>query len=340
MAADSAIELVFALPDGSDAVSGGNIYNAELIRELAATRMTFGECAEAVRRGTPGLYFIDTLNLREFLNLPPAQTGQQFALVVHHLPSLEPGIDPADESLQLEASALLRFDAFLTTSPFTAQVLAQKGIRAEKIMTVLPGVRLTDSEPRRYEPPLRAVMVGNLIRRKGILEFLAALESRAADADAFEIDIVGRLDMDVGYVGECRELLARSEPLGRLVRLRGAVPYDEMDQWYRTHNLFVSAAKMETFGMGLAEARAHGLPILALDRGHVRNHFTDGENGVLVDSIEALADNFMGLVREPRTIENLFSRAQGLRAGSDYGWKAAAARFRDELDRWSRTMKP
>jgi len=338
MAAASAIDLVFALPAGSDAISGGNIYNAELMRALRDLRpcasMSIDECADAIRRGASALYFIDSLNLREFLSLPPPGAGQQFVLVVHHLPSLEPGIDAADEALQVEATALPRFDGFLVTSPFTAQYLASKGIREEKIMTVLPGVRGAESEPRRYEPPLRALMAGNVIRRKAIVEFLAEVAARASAADEFVIDILGRLDMDEDYAAKCRDLVARFDRF----KLFGAIPYDQMDHWYRTHNLLVSAAKMETFGMALAEARAHGLPVLALDRGHVRNHFTDGENGVLVDSIEALADQFMGLYREPRTMEALFARAQSLKAGSD--WQAAAARFRDELDRFTRAMKP
>jgi glycosyltransferase involved in cell wall biosynthesis len=333
-------DFVFVLPANSEAVSGGNIYNAELIRELRGqspvTTMSFDECVDAVRRGVRALYFIDTLNLREFLSLPQPKSGQQFALVVHHLPSLEPGIDPRDEALQIEASALPRFDAYLATSPFTAQYLTSRGIRSEKIMTVIPGVRIAESAAaRRYEPPLRAVMVGNLIRRKAILEFLSELGSRASHADAFAIDILGRLDMDTVYVAACGDLVARSDKLRRSVQIEGAVPYDRIDQWYRTSHLLVSAAKMETFGMALAEARAHGLPILALDRGHVRNHFTDGENGMLADSIAVLAEQFIGLVRDPPRMSELFSRAQAFKAGGDYNWKAAAARFRNEMDRWS-----
>ncbi|HEX9298263.1 MAG TPA: hypothetical protein VF881_20625, partial [Polyangiaceae bacterium] len=120
-------DLTFVLPAGSEAVSGGNICNDQLIRALRrsvpAKTLSVEEGKRAIEGGEPGLYFIDTLNLSDFLALPGRKPGQRFALVVHHLPSLEPGIHPEDETLRIEKAALPLFDAFLTMSPFTTQLL-------------------------------------------------------------------------------------------------------------------------------------------------------------------------------------------------------------------------
>ena len=328
--------IVFVLPQGSDAVSGGNIYNAALIGALLetvdVTVIGIDECDSRLRRGEPGLYFIDTLNLREFLALQAPTKEQMFALIVHHLASLEPGIKPDDPALGVEAQALERFVAYVATSPFTADHLVQRGVLRERIMTVVPGMFDVDTSERVYEPPLRALLVGNLIRRKAVLEFLDAVDRRIDDKDSFNLQVIGRTDIDRDYGKACEGLISRSPRLKRSVQMRGPVPYQQMGEYYRSANALVSAAEMETYGMALAEARAHGLPILALDRGYVRNHLTHGNNGMLFDSINALADGFVGLARTDAEMRGFFVRAQTLRAGANYPWRSVAKSFKTELE--------
>lgn len=321
------------LPEGSERLSGGNIYNAELIRALrrtaAVTSIRMEECKRSIARGEPGIYFIDTLSLHEFLALPFAGAEQRLVLIVHHLPSLEPGIDPEGDALRVEAEALARFDGYLTTSPFSAEHLGSRGIPRAKIMTVLPGLQPVHGAARVYEAPLRALCVGNLIPGKAVVEFLRVLAPRRQEGDSFTIDILGRTDVDLDYTAACHAFSST------WVRVLGPVPYERINRHYATAHAFISTSRMETFGMALAEARAHGLPILGLDRGHVRSHFTHGENGLLFESIEELADGFLALARDDRTMADLFARAQSQRAGAERTWSAAAACFLRELERWS-----
>src|SRR5581483_5661898 len=134
------------------------------------------------------------------------------------------------------------------------------GVPPARIMVVTPGLHAVKIAPRVYAPPLRALAVGNLIPRKGLRELLRALASRPAE---LVLDLVGRADLDPAYAAECAALAARD----RRVRLVGPVAHGGMSAIYASHHVLVSAATMETYGMALAEARAHGLPILALDRG-------------------------------------------------------------------------
>ncbi len=76
--------------------------------------------------------------------------------------------------------------------------------------------------------------------------------------------------------------------------------------------------------MSLQEARAHGLPILAVDAGHVAAHFEPGANGILFDRIDGLADGFMQLARDERAMRQLFDRARGTPFDASYTWEAAA----------------
>jgi glycosyltransferase involved in cell wall biosynthesis len=334
--------LVFALPDGSDLISGGNRYNEQLVRALVGrANVSCANIASArarIERGEPGLYFVDSLNLSDFASFPPQRAAQRYGLIVHHLPSLEPDLDPADPALQVERDALGRFDVLLATSPFTAEFLRSRGHEPERILTVPPAPPASPDAPRTIEPPFTFAWVGNLIPRKSMLELLRALDTRIRDSDRFFIELAGRSDLDAEYARECLQLLRDSEQLRSVVRYLGAIPNDEVLELCRRAAAFVSAAKMETFGMAIQEARACGLPILALDGGYARHHFTAGETGLLFGSIEELADGLLALVRTPDRLRAWFDSAQRLRLDSDYTWERAAESLLEQLTRYSSSL--
>ena len=329
-------DLTFVLPLAHNAISGGNIYNAELMRALGplvpVRTTTVEQLGTLVESEAPGVYFVDSLNLRQ-ARIVSRRTGRQyFVLIVHHLPSWEPDIDPGDERIRWEETVLPLFDGFLSTSPFTTGQLVARGYGSERIMTVNPALPQNELPVRAYQRRLRAVLVGNLIPGKSVREFLGALTQRVRGNDDFRFDIIGRTDVDAGYAQDCIQLVTASEILRRSVRIHGQVQHERVDEFYRMAGLFVSASRFETFGMALQEARAHGLPIVACDGGNTRNHFTHGENGLLFESVSALADGFLELVRDPRQMRALFGRSQRLRPNNDYTWSAAAARLLEQID--------
>jgi glycosyltransferase involved in cell wall biosynthesis len=175
-----------------------------------------------------------------------------------------------------------------------------------------------------------------LVPRKSILEFLKALALRIDERDEFSIDVVGRMDSDPDYARKCVEFVQGYDGLQRSVRMNGAVPHARMSEFYGRASALISASEMETFGMALQEARGYGLPILALDGGYARHHFTDQENGRLFYAIPALAAGFLQLVRDEHAMRALFERAQIREAredDSDYTWDAAATRLLQQLER-------
>jgi glycosyltransferase involved in cell wall biosynthesis len=91
---------------------------------------------------------------------------------------------------------------------------------------------------------------------------------------------------------------------------------------------------METFGIALQEARALGLPILALRRGNAEEHVEPGKNGFLVDSLDELAERFLALSRDANELAALVARARAA-AGAE-SWDEVVERFLPELGRLSR----
>ena len=327
--------LVVALPSGSELVSGGNLYNARLLAALSSRAAVRSESIEIVRacveRGMPGVYLFDSLDLEKLATFPPPTHGQSFGLLVHHLPSLEPDLEDRDAVVRAEDALLPRFDVLVATSPFTAAHLRARGLSAARIVTVVPAPPAPRLDPRTYEPPLSALLVANLIPRKAVLELLRLLDPRVAPGDRFTIDVVGRDDLDVDYARSCFECVRSSRRLATIVTFHGAIAPERMHDFYARAGAFVSASKMETFGMALQEARSYGVPILALDGGHAGQHFTDGENGLLCPSIGALADALLRITRDPARARRLFERSQQMRMQTSYGWDQAADHFLAQL---------
>lgn len=340
--------LAFVLPAQHGLISGGNIYNQRLIDALTALTvprspdasdaqrpvrtLSVAEGQAAMRAGAPGTYFIDTLNLGDFVELlAQPRARQRTILIVHHLPSLEPGIDPADPALAIERATLPRFDGFLTTSSYTTALLRARGHETQAIMTVPPALSARDRQALRCPPVVRGLLVGNLIARKGVLPFLHALDEAVTPDDRFDIDVVGGAVLDPDYARACARLIASSPRLGPRLHLRGEVAHADMDAYYGAASVVISASSMETFGMALQEARAWGLPILARDGGNARNHFTPGQNGELHATTPALVRGFLALVRDPARMQRLFACAQAMRAGAEYTWDAAARALLEQL---------
>jgi glycosyltransferase involved in cell wall biosynthesis len=327
--------VVFVLPETHDEVSGGNLYNAALLSALgdSARRVSVSQWQTTPQQS--GVYLIDSLNLNEFDQMQSSRVeGQFFILLVHHLPSLEPGLNLDDPQRTQESRILGAFDAFLATSPFTRDYL-QSGGHEQPIVTIEPILAMREASERRLNADqVRALMSCNLIARKGVLEFLEALAASSQASDQYHIDIVGRKDLDPKYSDACARCIASSKLLVERVILRGVAEYDAMPGWYEQANLFLSASRMETFGISLQEARHSGLPILAVEGGNSGNHVDRGVTGELFADPEAMAQGFLTLVRSQTDLLRYSEQAQKSRLLSTETWTEAAARLRLSLEQW------
>jgi len=335
--------LVFVLPENVDVPTGGNIYDRELTRALMrVTRVelvSFDEAERSLARKHSGLYFFDTLDIEKTTRLPAASEGQTLGLLVHYLASLDPAVTAQAPPFADETRALERFSLLVATSEFTRDVLASRGFDELRILTVPPALRAVSRVPRAYRTPLATLVVANLSPHKGVLPMLEALA--ALDPEPrFSLRIVGPVDRDPAYTEACRKIVTSSPKLERIVSFDGPRPYEQMDDAYAAAHLLVSAAPMETFGMAIFEARAHGLPVLAIDGGNAARHFEPGNDGISCASAGELARTLVGLANDDGRMRELVRRAEATRVSSDYGWDQAAQRFLAELERVGVTRVP
>ncbi|WP_353112130.1 glycosyltransferase family 4 protein [Microbacterium sp.] len=110
--------------------------------------------------------------------------------------------------------------------------------------------------------PLRLIGVSGLQPHKGALiavDALAVLRDRGVDA---------RLRW-AGEGAQREELLDRAEEIGVADRLQllGHVDPEELPELLLASHLFVAPTRFETFGVAIAEALSHGLPVVATGEG-------------------------------------------------------------------------
>ena len=142
-------------------------------------------------------------------------------------------------------------------------------------------------------------MLCNVTAGKGVLPFLSALAATTRDDDRFTLTIAGALDAEPEYAAACKSAIA-GEALDHRVQLLSALSHPDALARLAEADLLVSASRMESYGMALAEARAAGVPILARAGGNAAAHVASSAGGELCADETQLAQRFLELVRDPR----------------------------------------
>ncbi len=119
----------------------------------------------------------------------------------------------------------------------------------------------------------RIMFVAGHFADKDMLTFFAVAERLQSQSIAIDV---------FGLIGnEMIDGKSLNEYVGNNVTFMGQLPHDELLKQYSTYTLLLSTSISETFGLSVAEAIAHGIPVVCTDSGGVRD-FVNEENGVVV----------------------------------------------------------
>jgi glycosyltransferase involved in cell wall biosynthesis len=206
-------------------------------------------------------------------------------LLAHYLPALVEGREQLSEA---ERRALHAADGFVVPSAFMADALARLAPAPRPTVIVAPGIEVTRhaATATTAASARHAVVVANLVPGKGVLELLRALGDRRC-----RLAVVGAEDHDPAYAAACRAAAPWAVFLGERA-------HAETTAVIAASDFLISASRMESFGFALAEARALGVPIVALDRGNARAHVDEASGGLLVATDEALAEACVQLAND------------------------------------------
>ncbi|VTU34847.1 GDP-mannose-dependent alpha-(1-6)-phosphatidylinositol monomannoside mannosyltransferase [Variovorax sp. PBL-H6] len=289
-----AAQVVEALPDGALAVVDG---------------LAFGVLPELVREHAQRLDWV---------------------ALVHHPLALETGLD-ADRQRALfdsERRALAHARGVIVTSPSTARALADFDVVPSRIVVVEPGTEPAPPASGSGGDVLSLLCVATVTPRKGhvlLVEALAGLKDRH-----WVLHCAGSLVMDAA----CSSALVQAidaHGLRECVLLHGELDEPGLRALYAQADAFVLPSFHEGYGMALAEALAHGLPVISTRAGAIPDTVPDaagmlvtpGDVGELRDALQRLMDDAPW-----RAQLGAAARAAG---GRLPGWAQSSARFASVL---------
>ncbi|HEY4251044.1 MAG TPA: glycosyltransferase family 4 protein [Roseomonas sp.] len=280
------MKLALLVPAPFDAISGGYIYDRRMVEglraldhevqviELAGRHPLPDAEAEAAARAAldavpaDTLIIVDGLGLPAFLPVEDALAARRAVGLIHHPTALETGFPETGRAAlrQREQALFPKLARLIATSPLTARQLPDGfGVDPARVAVVEPG---TDPVPRAAGsggPGCAILSVGTLVPRKGHDVLLRAL-GRLTDLD-WHLTIAG----GAGDPVHARGLTALAEELaiGQRVTFAGAVDAPALRALYHRSDLFALATHWEGYGMVVAEAMAHGLPLALTGGGAV-----------------------------------------------------------------------
>lgn len=254
--------------------SGGNRYDARLMRELTALGWQVEEhrlggawprpdqadqrAFAATLAAIPdhGVVLVDGL-IGSAATAMTTEARRLHLVVLLHMPLAEAMTGgPA----RLEGAVLRSAAGVIATSAWTRTwVIDHHGVRAERVSVAAPGV---DPHPiaSRSARGGNLLCVGPVVPAKGYGTLLEAL-GRVADLD-WRCTWVGSLDLSPDFVASLADTMERAGLADRIA-LPGPLPPGELETLRAGTDLAVSASQRESFGMAVAEALARGIPVVA-----------------------------------------------------------------------------
>ena len=152
----------------------------------------------------------------------------------------------------------------------------------------------------------RIITVGRYFDEKGYDLLLQAWSLIEKQCDDWELDIYG--DGNKSYYDK----MASSLSIDRdRCRLNNCV--SDVQKEYLSSSFFVCTSRFEGFGMGIIEAMACGLPVVAFDcLWGPRSIITNGEDGLLVENgnIKELGSTILSLINNPEKLNEMSRNAR------------------------------
>lgn len=331
----------FLVPGDLETRTGGYSYDRHIIDGLLAQRWEVeirslgggypapgaaalaqaGRVADALPDGA--LVVVDGLAFGVLPELA-ARHAQRLCWIalVHHPLSLETGLDAAQQRalFESERQALAGARGVIVTSPSTARALAAFGVSDSRIAVVEPGTEPAPLSVGSGEGGLSLLCVATATPRKGhalLIEALAGLKDRR-----WTLHCAGSLTMDAACASALVQAIEHQGLRERVV-LHGEQDEAGLRVLYAKADAFVLPSFHEGYGMALAEALAHGLPVISTRAGAIPDT-VPAEAGMLVPPGDAIA-----------------LRAALQRLMDDAAWRASLAagarRARSRLPTWQQS---
>ena len=329
---------VFVVPGPIDTRTGGYIYDFRMVDGLrrlgwtvdvaeidasfpCPTPAALASASRLLRDLPPGsTVVVDSLALGAMPDVIAREASRLRIVALVHLPlAAAVGLDAATASRleRHEGRALRAAARVIVTGEAGRALLARYRLPPEDVAVIEPGTDRAPLAGGSGGETVEMLCVATVNAGKGhemLLEALAAVPHRG-----WRLSCAGSLTRDAATVARVRAAIDAHD-LGGRVALLGDLDAAALEAAYDRADLFVLATRQETYGMAVAEALAHGLPVVGTCTGQIPE-LVGPDAGVVVP------------VGDPAALAAALSRAIG-DAAHRARLAAGARRVRDRLPRW------
>lgn len=211
---------------------------------------------------------------------------------------------------------LKQVDIWYPVSDYTAKLLIDQGVDAEKIKVMINGTNPQQYYPKNVDDFKEKIVgtnkkvvltVTRLVDRKGIDLVIKSMRSVIKSVpNAFYV-IVGD-----GPIKAKLQHSIDAQKLNQNVRLVGRVKYEDLINYYNMADVFVMPSKtelpdVEGFGIVFLEANACAKPVIGSNSGGIPSAIKNGYNGLIVEenNIEQLTDAITTILNNPEMAKEM-----------------------------------
>jgi glycosyltransferase involved in cell wall biosynthesis len=164
------------------------------------------------------------------------------------------------------------------------------------------------SREREHTEEIRILMIGKYNQeRKNHLLLINAVNCLKEKYN-LKLTIVGECSRDQ-QVFRFERIRKSVDSLGlsNIIDMQRDVPYHQIGDLYKAHDVFVLPAVDEQYGISVTEALGYGMPVICTDTCGARFNIKNGENGYIIKSncLKALTDALESLVCRKEALEQM-----------------------------------
>lgn len=257
--------------------------------------------------------------------------GTHTVLNIHGIIQLEHKLEPvlgpiSSAELLNTLISCNRADRIVVNSEYMRNnVVTWYKINWDKIVVIPHGVDLSRfhecDEKLELDGDPAILHVGRIGRMKGVDVLIQAVAKLRSELPNVKLHLVG--DVLVNDF----QLLVKKKGVPKHVVFHGWTAHSMVPLYYNSADLCVFPSRHESFGLGILEAMASGIPVIASNIGNFREILFNGKNAILFKSedAEALSKAIHILYQDVGLRKKISHNA--LRTVMEYRWENIAERY-------------